>query len=303
MSSDTRPEPLAFYCMSSDLYFLAAVGLVNSLRLTGRDEPIYLLDLGLTAEQRRLFEREVRLVEAPAGVPPLLLKAHAPRRHPAEVQVLADADIVVCASLDPLIEAAAGGRVVGGETGLDRHHDEWEELLGLGALAERPYLSSALLLLGGKLGSEIVELVDDRVGRVEFERTYFRRNEPGYPLLHAEEDVINAVVRARAGADEVVAFEPRLSAIPPFAGLEVIDAEALECAYDDGTSPYVVHHWPGKPWLERTHDGVYSRLLRRLLTADDVAIRVPSRLIPRRFRRGPVAWAERKLIDRRERAR
>jgi hypothetical protein len=304
VSAGSRPEPLAFYCMSSDVYFLAAVGLVNSLRLLGRTEAIYLTDLGLTDEQRRLLEPEVRIVPAPAGVPPFLLKAHAPSRHPAEVQVLADADMIVCAPLDPLLDVAAGGKVVGGATGLDRHHDEWAELLGLGSLdGSIPYLSSALLVLGGQLGDEILALVDDRAGRVEFERTYFRGNDPTYPLLHAEEDVVNAVVRAKARPEEIVAFEPRLSAIPPFAGLTVTDARVPRCEYEDGTRPYVVHHWPGKPWLERTHDGVYSRLLRRLLTGDDVAVRVPDRLIPRRFRRGPAAWAERKLIDLRERRR
>jgi hypothetical protein len=303
VSAGSGPERLAFYCMSSDLYFLAAVGMVNSLRLTGRTEPIYLLDLGMTDEQRELIAREVRIVDAPAGVPPFLLKARAARRHPAEVQVLADADMIFCAPLDPLIEAAAEGRVVGGETGLDRHREEWAELLDLGDLADHPYLSSALLLLGGELGTEIVELVDDRVERVDFERTYFRRDEPGYPLAHAEEDVVNAAVRARAGNGEVVAFEPRLSAIPPFADLEVVDERALRCEYRDGVSPYVVHHWPGKPWIERTHDGVYSRLLRRLLLADDLPVRVPPRLVPNRFRAGPAAWAERKLIDLRERAR
>jgi hypothetical protein len=304
VSGGSRPEPLAFYCMSSDVYFLAAVGLVNSLRLLGRSEPIYLTDLGLTAEQRRLLEPETRFVAAPEGVPPFLLKAYAPSRHPAEVQVLADADMVVCAPLDALIDAAAEGNVVGGATGLDRHEDEWAELLGLGPLDDSiPYLSSALLMLGGELGDEIGSLVDDRADRVDFERTYFRGNDPAYPLLHAEEDVVNAVLRARARPEQVVAFEPRLSAIPPFAGLEVADERDLRCEYADGTRPYVVHHWPGKPWLERTHDGVYSRLLRRLLTGDDVPVRVPDGLIPRRFRRGPAAWAERKLIDLRERQR
>jgi hypothetical protein len=303
VSAAERREPLAFYCMSSDLYFLAAVGMVNSLRLQGHGEPIYVLDLGMTDEQRRLLEPEARVVPAPADVPPFLLKAHAARRHPADVQVLTDVDMIFCAPLDPLLDAAAEGRVVGGATGLDRHREEWSELLGLGPLAELPYLSSALVMLGGELGDEVVRLVDDRAGRVDFERTYFRSDEEDYPLLHAEEDVLNAVVRATASADQVVAFEERLVALPPFAGLRVADEAALRCEYDDGTSPCVVHHWPGKPWLERTHDGVYSRLLRRLLSGDDVAVRVPPALVPHRFRAGPGAWAERKLIDLRERRR
>ncbi len=217
MSAD-KPEPLAFYCMSSDIYFLAAVGLVNSLRITGHEAPIYLLDLGLTPEQRRLLEPEVRIVPAPESAPPFLLKAHAPRRHPAEVQVLADADMVVCAPLEPLIAAAGEGKVVAGATGLDRHREEWSELLDLGPLADLPYLSSALLALGGELGHEIVALVDERSDRVDYERTYFRSDDPGYPLLHAEEDVINAAVRARASAEQVVGVRGAPLGDPPVRG-------------------------------------------------------------------------------------
>ena len=52
-------EPAAFYCVADERYFLGAVGLVNSLRLVGHDEPIYLLDCGLTDDQRELLEPEV----------------------------------------------------------------------------------------------------------------------------------------------------------------------------------------------------------------------------------------------------
>jgi hypothetical protein len=52
------PEPsTAFYCVASRLYFLGAVGLVNSLRLVGHEEPVFLLDCGLTEGQRALTAR------------------------------------------------------------------------------------------------------------------------------------------------------------------------------------------------------------------------------------------------------
>ena len=101
------------------------------------------------------------------------------------------------------------------------------------------------------------------------------RHDEDYPLLYADQDVLNAILAARVGEDRVVALDPRLAPMPPFAGLRVVDERALRCAYDDGTEPYVVHHFIVKPWLEPTHHGVYSQLLRRLLIGDDVAIRVP----------------------------
>ncbi len=293
----------AFYCISSDVYFLAAVGMVNSLRLVGHTEPVFVLDCGLTREQRRLLEREATVVDGPNDEPHFLLKTMVAARRPAEVMILIDADIVVTRSLAPLIEEARRGGVVAGQTGLDRFRPEWAELLDLGPLARKPYVSSALVVLGGELGAKVIELVDDRLDRVDFERTYFRRNVTGYPLLHAEEDVLNAVLAATAEDDQLVAFDQRLSASPPFEGLEVRDARTLRCAYADGLEPYVVHHWLAKPWLEPTYDGVYSQLLRRLLVGDDVAVRIPLDWVPRRFRDGVRGLAERKAINLRERLR
>src|SRR4051812_19507699 len=118
--------------MSSELYFPGAVGLVNSLRMSGHTEPIYLLDCGLTADHRRLLGAEATVVDAPADVPPYLLKTIAPRRHPAEVMVLIDVDMVACRSLGPLIDRAAENRVLAVKDNLDRFVPEWGELLGLG---------------------------------------------------------------------------------------------------------------------------------------------------------------------------
>ena len=83
----------AFYCMSSELYFPGAVGLINSLRLHGHTEPIFLLDCGLTPEHRELVAAEATIVPGPADVPPYLLKTIAPRRHPAGTMVLIDVDM------------------------------------------------------------------------------------------------------------------------------------------------------------------------------------------------------------------
>ena len=114
---------------------------------------------------------------------------------------------------------------------------------------------------------------------------------------------MNAIVAARVDPGEIDVLDTRLAAVPPFEGLEVADEGTLRCAYADGTEPYVVHHHMVKPWLQPTHSGVYSQLMRRLLIGDDVAIEVPRSQIPTRFHGGPRAWAERKLIDARERRR
>ena len=159
------------------------------------------------------------------------------------------------------------------------------------------------MIAGGDLGRELVRIVDERRDAVDFELTFWRRNVADYPLVHADQDLINAAICARRRRPADRRLDPRLSASPPFTGLRVIDERALRCAYADGVEPYVVHHWLAKPWLEPTHHGVYSRLLRRLLVGEELAIRVPERLIPLRFRAGLCAYAERTRINVRERFR
>ena len=310
-AASARPRPraggsdaiaaAAFYCVADERYFLGAVGLVNSLRLQGHSEPIYLLDCGLSERQRELIGPEVELLAGPRDPAPQVLKAIAPLTHPAEVMVLIDTDMIATRPLGELIEAAAGGRVVAGSAELDRHCPEWSELLGLGRLRRLPYVSTGLVACGGELGREVLRLTDERRDVVDFELSFWRRNVAEYPLVHADQDLINAALAACAREDELVVLDPRLSASPPFTDLRVVDERRLRCAYGDGLEPLVVHHWLAKPWLEPTHHGVYSRLLRRLLIGDDVAVTVPEAMIPLRFRGGPLAYMERKRINARER--
>ena len=287
----------AFYCVADSRYFLGAVGLVNSLRLVGHREPIYLLDCGLDDEQRRLLEREVELVAAPAEAPPWLRKTVAPLSRPAEVAVLVDADMVIARPLDELIDRAAGGRVIAFRDRQQRFFSEWGDLLGLGTARPGPYVSSGLVFCGGSTGRRVLELLDERQSRVDFELTFWRRNVRGYPFLYADQDVLNAILATREEPERVEALDHRLAATPPFRGLRIGDERTLRCAYRDGAEPYVIHQYVRKPWLEATYHGVYSRLLRRLLIADDVAVRPPQARIPLRMRTGARARIERARVN------
>jgi hypothetical protein len=292
VTAETR---VAFYCVSNDTYFLGAVALINSLRLVGHAEPIFVLDCGLSAAQSRLLSSEVTVVRGPDNVPPFLLKTIAPLRHPAEVMILVDADVIVTRPLDTVIDRAAAGEVVAFRNNVDRFVAEWGELLDLGPLERRPYVCSAFLAAGGEGGEEVLRLLDDRQRRVDFERTWWRHREPGYPFLYADQDVLNAVLAARVERSRMVALDHRLCTPMPFEGLEIADAATLRCVFADGTEPYLLHHiLPAKPWLRSMHEGVYSRLLRRLVSDSDVAVRPPASWLPFRFRTGAVSFLERK---------
>jgi len=293
----------SFYCVADDRYFLGAVGLVNSLRLVGHTEPIHLLDCGLSDPHRARLEPHVELGEAPADAPPWLLKTVLPLSRPAPVALLLDVDMLVTRSLRELIDRAADRRVVAFRNPLDRFDPEWGELLDLGPTRRRRYMSSGAIALDGELARELLALMADRQDRVDFDRTHWRRREEGYPFTYADQDVFNAILATRIDPVRVVELDERLAPTPPFEGLRLVDERSLRCSYDDGVEPYLVHHHTIKPWLEPTHHGIYSRLLRRLLVGDDLAITLPASEIPLRLRTGLRALAERKRINARERFR
>jgi hypothetical protein len=141
--------------------------------------------------------------------------------------------------------------------------------------------------------------MDDRQRRVEFERGYLAANEPGYPLLYLDQDVLNAVLASRIADGRVVTLERRLEAIPPFAGLELVDERTLRCAYADGAEPYLLHHFSAKPWLRATPEGIYTQLLRRLLLGPDLTVRVPKRELPLHLRMGLFGDGLRSWVSRR----
>ena len=288
----------AFYCVADERYFLGAVGMINSLRVVGHDEPVFVLDCGLTDEQRELLAPHATLVEAPRDAPPWLLKTIAPLSHPAEVMVLIDADIVVTRSLSELIARAEEPRVVAVENDMDRWVPEWGELLGLGELRRQPYVSSGLVFAGRPLGERVLGLMDELQDKVDFDNTFWRANVADYPFLYGDQDVFNAILASPAlGRDELVALPNSLNPNPPFSGLRVADAARLRVVGGDGTQPYALHNFYRKPWLARTRSNQYSRLLTRLLLAEDVPLRLDPELLPLRLRTGALAQCARHVVD------
>jgi hypothetical protein len=287
----------AFYCVADERYFLGAVAMINSLRLHGHTEPIFLLDRGLRGDQRDLLGREVRFVEGPAEAPPWLQKTIAPLLHPADVIVLIDSDMIVTRPLGRLIDRARGGRLVAFRNDRDRFVPEWGELLDLGTARRGPYISSGLVFMDGGLGEQVLRLLEDRQARVDLDLTFARQNAAGYAFLYPEQDVLNAIIATRLDPDQVDALGNELAPNPPYRGLRLTDEARLRCSHQDGSEPYVLHQFVRKPWLEPMYHGIYSRLFARLLLATDLAIRIPEEHVPLRMRSGIRARAERLVVN------
>jgi hypothetical protein len=289
--------PTAFYTVTDSRHFLGAVGLLNSLRLVGHDEPLAVLDCGMTARQRQLLEPHATIVVAPDSTPPTMLKTYAPLARPADVMILLDADVIVTSRLDAPIELAAGGKVVAfGNDNDRRFFPEWGERLGLGTPQRRPYVAAGHLFVPQELRWAL-ERFEEYQAMIDVSETGLGGATPADPFFFADMDVLNAMLATIVDPQMFAAFPYSVAPHPPFAGVRLLDARTLRCAYADGSEPMVLHHTLRKPWLARTPRNVYSLLLGRLLLGDDVALRVDPADVPLRLRQGPTAALDRLHSD------
>ena len=290
-------RPAAFYCATGAAFFPGAVALVNSLRLLGHDEPIFILDCGLEPGQRRLLETEAELLEAPADEPPSMLKLVAPLAEPAAAMAVLDADVIVTRPLGELLARAGGGDLVGFENESPRFDERWGPLLGLGELEPGPYLNSSALFAGGDGALELLAEARARLSEIDRTGTWLGRGDPTDPFLYADQDVVNAVALARLPRERIVALGSELAAIPPFDGVRIDDAETLAVSGPGGGRPFMLHHYARKPWLVRLRSNPYSRLMTRLTLAPDVAIGLDPSDLPARLRPGAAGAVARAAVD------
>jgi hypothetical protein len=293
--------PCAFYTVADAKYFPGLVALLNSMRLVGHDEPLFVVDAGLTAGQRVALGEQVTLIPRPSDAPSIFLAPTGPLVQPADVTVLVDADIIIVRPLHDLIESARAGKVVGfvDEAPNDkRAFSQWESVLGLGPLRRQPYVNAGLLVVGELLrdrllgrwveGQDAISLVGTRrLGSARLDE----------PFYFADQDVLNALLASLLAPHELQLLEHRLAPFPPFPDLTLLDATRLHCSYADGTEPFLLHHILAKPWLRPTQMTVYTLLMSRLLLASDVAVRLEPQQLPLRLRNGVTAAVARKHAD------
>jgi hypothetical protein len=299
--SDAEPAvECAFFTVSDSRFFLGAVALVNSIRLVGHSEPIFLIDAGLTSKQQDMLSSEVRLIGAPAGVPPMLMKMVGPLKHPAAVAILLDADSIVLCQLTELIAAARGGRLVAfsdNAPNRDRFFPDWERTLGLGPIRRQPYLASGHLVVPDSLNPRLLQPWGEGQTKIDLRRTLLGRGKLSDPFYFPDMDVFNAVAAAHLEPDEVIVLDHRLAPFPPFEGLRLIDPDRLLCSYSDGVRPFLLHHILAKPWLKATRTNIYSLLLPRLLLRPDVALTLDAEQVPLRLRVGRLANVDRRRAN------
>jgi hypothetical protein len=290
----------AFYCACDRHHFVGLVALLNSLRLVGHDEPIYVVDAGLTEEQLRLLDDHVNVLPAPRDVSVVLLKPLAPLGHSADVSILLDTDIIVTRRLTELIEIARRGSVVAfvdKPPNDDRFFSEWAPALGLQELRRQPYVNAGQLLVPDALQRTLLPAWNAGLGLVDVSRSWHGRGRLTDPFYFGDQDVLNAILAGTLEASQITILDHRLAPHPPFPGLRLTSSDELRCSYRDGKQPFLLHHTLAKPWLKATRTNAYSLLLPRLLLAPDVALRLEPEDLPLRLREGRLPALDRLRAD------
>lgn len=305
-SSDSEADTPVRFCTLADANFYPGlVALVNSLRLQGHDDPISVLDLGLTPGQRATLAGECEFVAVPPGPPrhPWLLEPVACRARSAEIVVYIDADIIVTRPLHDLIERARSGHVVAFPDELpERWFAEWQDIFDLPrAPRHQVYVNAGFLAVSTvrhpTLLDEWARCCEAIIGRPTVRDD--RRNVLT-PVGLSSQDALNAILMSEI-AEAALDVQPFGAEVqkPQLRQAKVHDVHTLWCTFE-GRPVTLLHHWGvRKPWNTTVRGytvNAYSTCLRRLLVADDVAVPVDPREVPRWLRPGPVGVVAHALL-------
>jgi hypothetical protein len=307
------PPRATFFTVANERFFIGVACLVNSLRITGNDGELVILDSGLTRTQRRRLEPHARLTTPPADVlnEPMLLKPFPHALAPEGTVAMIDSDIIVTRSLDPLLAQAEAGKVCLFRDEDDRWFPEWERELDLMApLRRQAYLNSGFIALSTSHLPDLLRRWWEACRRIPRHRMRGAGAGWGDPFWNSDQDAINALLMSEVDPDAVLELPVAESAAgTTLERVRVLDPRTLACVVDD-LRPYLLHAWGepkpwhGRAWMRVTRNA-YVRLMPRVLLAPDVPVPVSSSELPlwlRPTRAGRASLAVLSAVNRATRA-
>lgn len=293
-------RPPVFCAVADSAYFLGAVALINSLRLTGHEGEIAFLDVGLSESERSFLEREATVHPGPegAGWLSVFVKPTLAKLYPDRTVALLDNDLVITGSLEPLLSAADAGNVAAFEQpDTTRWFGDWEQLFSLRAPLRRGrYANGGCVVLSSSRWAQLIERwleLGDLVGAARANRPFLLRAEEVSvdPMGYNEQDTLNALLMSEVPEYAVQLWPHELT---PFweerDQVRVVDKASLRCQVA-GATPVFLHAtgqpkpWQANGWL-RLRFLAFNRLFARVLVADDVALRLPASALPPWLRPG-----------------
>ena len=301
----TRVFDATFYTVADSGFFPGVVALLNSLRLTGNDAPLVVVDAGLTASERSRLTKHTRLVPLPEDSPlgPHAAKPYAARLQDTGVAVLIDSDMIVTKRLDPYVALAQEGPIClfpDHRSARGRQCAEWSEVLGLRApLRRRMYMNSGFVCLSVDHQRDFLARWSELSALIPVDQGF---TTPAAPFYALDQDVLNALIASEVAHDAVVELPADEEVYwDELRDVEILDRDTLESRFRGG-APAILHYsFRPKPWERaawvRVVDDAYVRLLPRVLFADDVALRLDPAEFPTWVRPGRGARAVVRALD------
>jgi hypothetical protein len=279
-------------------HFVGTAALVNSLRRLGHDDPVTVLDLGLSDPQREILQQHCDVVSlGTPAVHPFALAPYA-RMFAARggVVVVVDSDVLITHRLDPVLSDVRAGAIVAfpdARALAERWFPEWAEDFALEARLRvgETYVNSGFVAVSTVVYPSFMERWWDCCQRIADLPSVLQGavGSTAYP----DQDALNALLMSEIPAGSVTcAGSTAAIGSQDLRKVRVEDAQAMRCTID-GVDVTLLHCvGPYKPWQwsswRRVRNTSYARLLRRTLVGRDVAIRVPDSELPIWLRRGLV---------------
>jgi len=279
--TDALSDNLTFYTVADRRFYPAATGLVNSLRLLGYEDPIALLDCGLSTDQREALASECQLVSPPSSEPinPQLLKPFAHLLRPTGIVVILDSDLIVARRLDQILREAGEGRLcVNPDPESTRWFAEWEGLFGLGTPPRRqPYVSSGFIAFSVDHWPDLLARWWEACQRIRSRPTTFY-GAADSPTAQSDQDALNAVLMSSNRPTNLFFLpEEALPTMEQFRReVRIADDRRLACSIRGRPVTLLHPSVKVKPfetsrWIDQGRSP-YPRLLRRLLVGSDVRV-------------------------------
>ncbi len=272
---------VVFHTITDERFAVGTIALINSLRITGHQHPLTILDTGLRADQRRLLSGTATIIpyDRTKARNPTLFKPFPYLTSPSGVVVLLDSDMVVTASLNDVLEAAEAGAICAfPDPEVERWFAEWQSLFGLRVpLRRAPYVNAGFIAFSADRWPKLLERWWELCRQIWDTPTLYEQ-EGDSATAQGDQDALNALLMSEVPPGSVRLLDPDLA---PAAGalgegVDVVDLHRLQCRYRGKETVLLHNAGKAKPWipadwvsLRRT---AYVRLLRRLVTAGDLEL-------------------------------
>ena len=282
-----------FYTVTDSDFFPGTVALLNSLRLVGHNDPLVVLDNGLTQSQRQRLEQVASVIDPPSRstlVAAPTLKPFPQLDGASGIIVLIDSDVIVTASLASTLALADQGRICFyPDPEEDRWFAAWQELFSLSRPPRRQqYVNSGFVAFSLDHWPRLLEDWWAACLCIPGDRMFTAEDQP---LRYGDQDALNAILMSEVDAESVVVL-PHLGASTPYEPQPaVLEEVALACARDGVRVSSTSSLWPSKGVVSHGAAAFgFSRDLCPPVSAgdlgQDVALRLPPSEVPWWLRHG-----------------